>query len=158
MLTRMYAPANIVAVRLVGTTTANDMESVSKLFDTAFQHYDVVGVVVDISRFQGASFQALLIEDSLRQKLEMKSLSIGRVAFIVDEDDTQKLDALRDFATAESSVRVFFSDQEFYAVDWTTGPSEEHHAANDLTEHRLVFDFLFKPDRFPVEISSFVQD
>ncbi len=150
MFEQLSAPDHVVAMRLSGKLTGDDVSRYKNLFDRKLEDHERVGVCADLTGFSDMTLDAILTDAKVELELATYLNQIGRVAFVSDKEWPQALIQLSSGLFPTLAMKSFTPDQVEAAIQWS---AELPEAAKSET-HAIRFLPTTEDDVLGFEING----
>jgi hypothetical protein len=129
MFEQLSAPDHVIAFRLDGKLTVDDVEKYKALFDEKLAKYAHVGICIDMTGFSDMSVDAI-IEDAKAEFALLTHLDqMVRCAFISDKEWPQAIVRFAELAFPAFALKAFTPDQSAAAMTWAAALPETSKSA-----------------------------
>lgn len=120
MFEKLAAPDDVIAIRLSGKLTGEDVEQYKALFDEKLAKYKQIGVCIDLTGLSDMSMEAIVKDAKAEFNLFTHLTQLGRCACISDKEWPQALINLMKPLFPNFETRGFTSDQIEEALKWAS--------------------------------------
>ncbi len=124
MFEKLAAPDHVIAMRLSGKLTGEDVTQYKALFDEKLAKHKQVGVCVDLTGFSDMSKEAIVKDAKVEFELFTHLAQLGRCAFVSYKEWPQALMNLMQPLFPTFETKVFAPSQIEEAIKWAAEPPE----------------------------------
>lgn len=118
MFEQLTAPDHVIAMRLSGKLTGEDIDQYKNLFDQKLATHKHVGVCVDMTGFSDMSLEAIVKDAKAEFELLAHLNQIGRCAFVSDKEWPQAMITLMEPLFPTFQMKAFPPNQIGNAMTW----------------------------------------
>lgn len=152
MFEQLTAPDHVIAIRLSGKLTGEDVDQYKNLFDTKLAKHKHIGICVDMTGFSDMSTEAIIKDAKAEFELLTHISQFSRCAFVSDKEWPQAVIHFLNPLIPTIEMKVFASGQNDEATKWAAELPET------LITETPAFRFLpsSKDDVFAFEINGVI--
>ncbi len=119
MFEQLSAPDHVIAMRLSGKLTGDDVSQYKTLFDQKLEKHERVGVCADLTGFADMTLDAIIKDAKVELELATHLNQIARVAFVSDKEWPQAVIQLLSGLFPTLSMKAFTPDRLAEAIQWS---------------------------------------